>query len=192
MAAAACDAGDPTPKLRPLQPGAVVLAFGDSLTFGTGTSADKSYPAVLSGLINRRVIRSGVPGEVTNAGRRRLPSVIRRYQPALVILCHGGNDILRRVPESTAEANLRAMITQAQTAGAEVVLVGVPKLGLFLSDSPVYERLAKEFDIPYLNGTLADILESSSLRSDTIHPNAAGYRKLAEDIAELLKRAGAV
>ncbi len=192
LAVAACDVGDSTPKLQPLPQNALVLAFGDSLTYGTGASADASYPAVLSGLIDRRVIRSGVPGEVTEAGRRRLPSVISQYQPALVILCHGGNDILRRVPESTAEANLRAMITQAQAAGAQVVLVGVPKPGVFLSDAPVYKRLAEEFGLPYLEETLADILESNSLKSDAIHPNAAGYRKLAEDIAALLRRAGAV
>ena len=192
LALAGCDFGPSTPKLRPLSQSAVVLAFGDSLTFGTGTNADSSYPAVLAGLIDRRVIRSGVPGEVTDAGRRRLSSVISQYQPALVILCHGGNDILRRVSESTAEANLRAMITEAQAAGAEVLLVGVPKPGIFLSDAPFYKRLADEFDLPYLEGTVASILKDGSLKSDTIHPNAAGYRRLAEEIAELLKQAGAV
>ncbi len=192
IAVAACDLGESTPKLRPLSQSAVVLAFGDSLTFGTGATAETSYPAVLAGLIGRRVIRSGVPGEVTAAGQQRLASVISRYQPALVILCHGGNDILRRVPESTAEANLRAMIAQAEAAGAQVLLVGVPKPGLFLSDAPLYQRLAEEFDLPYLDESVADILKDSSLKSDTIHPNAAGYRKLAEDIAELLKRAGAI
>ena len=187
-----CDFGDSTPKLRPILSASVVLAFGDSLTYGTGANAEASYPAVLSTLIDRRVIRSGVPGEVTAAGRRRLPSEIRRHRPALVILCHGGNDILRRVPESTAEENLRAMIVQAQESGAQVLLVGVPRPGLFLSDAPVYKRLADEFNLPYLEESLADILSSNSLKSDTIHPNAAGYRKLAEDIADLLHRAGAV
>ena len=192
LSATGCDFGESTPKLQPLTSAEVVLAFGDSLTFGTGATAETSYPAVLSTLIGRHVIRSGVPGEVTAAGRRRLPSVIRRHQPALVILCHGGNDILRRVPEAAAEENLRAMIMQAQAAGAEVLLVGVPKPGIFLSDAPVYKRLADEFGLPYLEETLADILSSSSLKSDTIHPNAAGYRQLAEEIADLLRRAGAV
>ncbi len=192
LGVAGCDAGGSTPQLSPLRQNAVILAYGDSLTYGTGATAETSYPAVLSRLIGRHVIRSGVPGEVTAAGLRRLPAVISQYQPALVILCHGGNDILRRVPESTAEANLRAMIRQAQAAGAEVLLVGVPKPGLFLSDSPVYQRLAEEFDLPYLDGALADILERNSLKSDAIHPNAAGYQRLAEEIAALLERAGAV
>lgn len=192
LSAAGCDFGESTPRLQPLSSAEVVLAFGDSLTYGTGATAETSYPAVLSTLIDRHVIRSGVPGEVTDAGRRRLPSVIRRHQPALVILCHGGNDILRRVPEATAEENLRAMILQAQAAGAEVLLIGVPKPGIFLSDAPVYKRLADEFGLPYLEESLADILSSSSLKSDTIHPNAAGYRQLAEEIADLLRRAGAV
>lgn len=191
VAVAACD--DPTPQLAPLRENALVLAFGDSLTYGTGTSADNSYPAVLSALIGRRVVRSGVPGEVTAAGRRRLPSEISRYQPALVILCHGGNDIIRRVSESTAEDNLRAMISEAQAAGAQVVLVGVPKPGLFMSEgASFYRRIADEFELPYLDETIAEILKDGALKSDTIHPNAAGYRKLAEDIAALLRRAGAI
>ena len=192
LAAAACD-GDQTPHLPALRQNALVLAFGDSLTFGVGASAENSYPEVLSQMIGRRVVRSGVSGEITAAGLRRLPSVISQYQPALIILCHGGNDILRGIPESTIEANLRAMIALARSGGANVVLVGVPKRSVFLSDgAPLYKRIADELDLPYLETTIADILKDDRLKSDAVHPNAAGYRKLAEDIAKLLRRAGAI
>lgn len=188
----ACD-GWQAAKLTPLPETAVVLAYGDSLTVGRGTTPDQSYPEVLSRLLGRPIVRSGISGEVTANGVQRLPSVLRQHRPALVILCHGGNDILRGVPESDIEANLRAMVEQARAVGAEVVLVGVPKWGLFAAaDAPLYERVADEFDLPYLDGTIADILKDSRLKSDTVHPNAAGYRKLAEDIAELLRNAGAV
>ncbi len=193
LAVSACDSGPQTPQLPPLSESALILAFGDSLTFGLGTTPDNSYPAVLSRLIDRRIVRSGVSGEITASGLRRLPSVIGQYQPDLIILCHGGNDILRGLAESTIEANLRAMIGQAQAIGAEVVLVGVPKRSLFLSGSaPLYERIASELDLPYLESTVADILSNDGLKSDPIHPNTAGYRKLAEDLAALLKSAGAV
>lgn len=193
LAVSACDGGPRTPQLPALSESALILAFGDSLTFGLGTTPDNSYPAVLSRLIDRRIVRSGVSGEITASGLRRLPSVIGRYQPDLIILCHGGNDIIRGLSESTIEANLRAMIAQAQAIGAEVVLVGVPRRSLFLSGSaPLYERIASELDLPYLESTIADILSNDRLKSDPIHPNTAGYRKLAEDLAALLKRAGAV
>lgn len=193
LAVSACEGEARTPQLPPLPETALVLAFGDSLTAGLGTTPENSYPAVLSGLIGRRVVRSGVSGEITASGLRRLPSVLDQYQPDLIILLHGGNDILRGLSESAIEANLRAMIAQAQAIGAEVVLVGVPRRSLFTTDgAPFYERIAEEFDLPYLETTIAEILKDDGLKSDTVHPNAAGYRKLAEDIAALMRRAGAV
>lgn len=193
LAVSACDGGGSSAKLPPLPETALVLAFGDSLTFGLGASPNDSYPEILSGLIGRRVVRSGVNGEVTASALRRLPSVLRQHRPALVILCHGGNDILRGLPESAIEANLRAMVAEAQALGAKVVLVGVPRRSLFTSDSaPFYERIADEFGLPYLETTIAEILKDDRLKSDTVHPNAAGYRKLAEDVAALLRRAGAI
>jgi len=192
LAVASCD-GDQTPQLPPLKQNALVLAYGDSITVGVGASAGSSYPEVLSQLIGHRVVRSGVSGEVSEAGLRRLPSVISQYQPDLIILCHGGNDILRGVPERVIEANLRAMISLARAAGAHVVLVGVPKRSVFMSGgAPLYERIADELDLPYLDSTIAEIMKSNQLKSDAVHPNAAGYRKIAEEVAELLRRAGVI
>ena len=90
LAVAGCD---PTPKVKALGDDAVILAFGDSLTFGTGASKHKSYPAQLQALISRTVINAGIPVEVSNTGLRRLPALLTRHQPDLVIICHGGNDI---------------------------------------------------------------------------------------------------
>ncbi len=188
---AACDSGPP--KLAKLPAGGVVLAFGDSLTHGTGARAEESYPAVLQGLIGRRVVRAGVPGEVTAEGLARLPRVLQTTAPDLLILIHGGNDLLRRTPRQRIAANLRAMVQLAQNREVAVVLIGVPDLGLILGRSAgFYAELAEELDIPYDGAALPAILKQPSLKSDAIHPNAQGYRKLAEAVAELLRKSGAI
>jgi lysophospholipase L1-like esterase len=187
---AAC--GGSTPKLSKLPADAVVLAFGDSLTFGTGAQAEASYPAVLEKLIGRKVGSADVPGQISAAGLERLPSALDDYQPKLLILCHGGNDLLRRMDEGQTAENLRGMIRLAKQRGMDVVLIGVPKPGLFPSPPDFYAGIAKEFGLPYEDAALKAILRDNDLKSDLAHPNARGYAKLAEAVAALLKKSGAL
>jgi acyl-CoA thioesterase-1 len=180
------------PKLSRLASDAVVLAFGDSLTFGTGASEAESYPAQLAALIGRTVVRAGVPGEVSATGLARLPSAIEEHQPRLLLLCHGGNDFLQRRSKSDAAANVRAMIRLAKDKGVDVVLIGTPEPGFTVSAPVFYEEIAKSFGIPYDGDVMSKVLKDSSLKADQVHPNARGYRVIAERVAELLKKSGAV
>ena len=182
----------PPPELEPLAADAVVLAFGDSLTFGTGAAPDESYPEVLSGLIGRTVVSAGVPGEVSADGLLRLPALLDREQPALLLLCHGGNDQLQRLDPARLADNLRAMIREARDRNIAVVLIAVPAPGLSLRPLPLYAGIADEFGLAADLETVADILGDRALKSDYIHPNAAGYRRLALAVADLLRAAGAV
>jgi lysophospholipase L1-like esterase len=184
--------GGKTPKLGKLAPADVIVAFGDSLTFGTGANEAESYPAVLAQLIARNVVRAGVPGEQTDGGRARLQSVIDEHKPKLMIVCLGGNDMLRKVDEATTKSNLRAILKSIQSQGIAVVLVGVPRPALVTSAAPFYEEIAREFAIPYEGRIVTDVLYRPDEKSDPIHPNAKGYRHMAEGIAALLKRAGAI
>jgi lysophospholipase L1-like esterase len=181
-----------TPQLAKLPSGGVVLAFGDSITFGTGAATAESYPSVLEKRIGRRVVNAGVPGEVTAEGRVRLASVLDEYNPALMILCLGGNDFLRHQDETKTAENLRAMISLAQSRGVGVVLISVPKLGLGLEVPKFYGELAKELAIPLEGKILKQILSKGRLKSDAIHPNASGYSILAESVAQLLRNSGAL
>jgi len=89
---------DNKPTLSVLENDAVILAFGDSLTYGIGAnSKTESYPAVLSRLTGLRVANEGISGEVSEDALERLPDVLQTLKPNLVILCHGGNDIIRRL-----------------------------------------------------------------------------------------------
>ena len=188
LASACSDA----PRLAPLAAEAMVLAFGDSLTYGTGANDEQSYPAQLARITGRRVVREGVPGEVSATGLARLPAVLDAHQPRLLILCHGGNDFLRRLPKAQAAENVRAMIRLAKDRGIEVLLIGTPEIGFTLTPPEFYAEIANQFGIPYEGDVLTKILRNGELKSDQIHPNAQGYRLMAERVADLLKKAGAI
>jgi acyl-CoA thioesterase-1 len=192
LAAAVTGCGRSGVKMERLPADAVILAFGDSLTFGTGAATERSYPAQLEKLVNRKVVAAGVPGEVSAAGLARLPSVLEQVQPKLVILCHGGNDFLRQLGEAQAANNIRAMIKLARERGAAVALIGVPKPGLFPSQAGIYSDIGGEFAIPVDNASIKSILTDNALKSDLIHPNAAGYARLAQAVADMLRNAGAI
>jgi lysophospholipase L1-like esterase len=179
-------------KLPPLAADAVLLAFGDSLTYGTGAGENESYPAQLARLTGRRIVREGVPGEVSGAGLARLPAALDAHQPRLLLLCHGGNDFLQRLPREKAAENLRSMIRLAKSRGIDVVLIGTPEPGFTVTPAAFYAEIAKEFRIPYEGEALGKILRDGSLKSDQVHPNAQGYRLLAERVHALLRKAGAV
>jgi lysophospholipase L1-like esterase len=171
----------------------VILAFGDSLTYGTGANHHtESYPAILAALSGRTVINAGVPGEVSQQGLNRLGQMLTEHQPDLVLLCHGGNDLIRKLDESALSQNLAQMVTQIRSHGAEVMLLSVPKPGVFLKPAPLYSQLAAELQLPVANEIIADVESETSLKSDAIHPNAEGYRLIAERVFELLSESGAL
>jgi acyl-CoA thioesterase-1 len=179
-------------KLQALDANSTILAFGDSLTYGTGTSRNKAYPAVLERLINRKVINAGVPGEISKNGLARLPGLLEKHHPRLIIICHGGNDILRKLDLSKTRNNIQQMINLARQNNSEVMLIGVPEFGLFLNTVPIYKALADENHVPIANNILGDIIGNNSLKSDHIHPNTQGYQLLAENINIVLKQSGAI
>ena len=180
------------PELPPLASDDVILAFGDSLTNGMGASAEESYPAVLAELSGRQVINEGIPGEVSAEGLRRLPGVLQEYQPQLLILCHGGNDLLQQLDPARMEANVRGMIRLALDQNIPVVLLGVPKPGLFLASAEVYKNIAASTGVIFIEDLVPDILSDKALKSDTVHPNKAGYRMMAETIYKMLQDTGAL
>jgi lysophospholipase L1-like esterase len=192
IAALAVACGPSVPKLPRLDADAVVLAFGDSLTFGTGASPQQAYPAELGRLISRKVVAAGVPGETSEEGLRRLPGVLEDVRPQLLILCHGGNDFLRKMDEGAAARNVREMIRIARERGVSVMLIATPKPGFGASRVPFYEEIGRELAIPVETEALADVLTASKYKSDLVHPNADGYAVIAKSVAKVLRKAGAV
>jgi acyl-CoA thioesterase-1 len=181
-----------TVRLQPLGQDSIILAFGDSLTYGTGTSRDNAYPAVLERLTGRKVINAGVPGETSNRGLIRLANLIDQYQPDLIIICHGANDILRKLDLNRTRDNIQQMIDMARQNDGQVILIGVPEFSLFLDTSPIYQSLAEQNKIPLEENSLSNIIGNNALKSDHVHPNSDGYRVLAKNITSLLERSGAI
>ena len=188
-----CSCAKNNPVYPPLADDAVILAFGDSITFGTGADDTQSYPAVLSQLTGRRVINAGIPGEVTAEGKHRLPAMLDKHLPELLILCHGGNDLLRKLNPDKIRANLEAMIETSLQRNVPVLLIGVPEFGImFLESAPVYETLAEKYALLYDGEILPELESDNDLKSDRIHPNADGYRLMAEAVYTRLQDSGAV
>ena len=185
----ACDRAPTLPKLSPHD---VIVAFGDSLTHGTGAGESTAYPAVLASLTGRTVINAGVPGDTTSSGLQRLPKVLAEHKPRLVLLCLGGNDMLKRQPAASTENNLRLLVQTIRASGAHVVLIGVPEPKLFGSAPDFYARVAEDMQLPLERDVFNDVLKDNRLKSDPIHANAAGYRQVAERLNAFLREAGAL
>jgi len=185
---------DSNPKLTQLPEDAVILAFGDSLTFGTGAdnSQTQSYPAVLQQLTGHTVINSGMPGEVSIDGLERLSEELEEYQPDLVILCHGGNDLIRRLNKDKLRHNLEQMVTLIQASGAQVVLIAVPNFNITLAVPDLYAEVAQQFNVPIELDIIPSVERNPKLKSDTIHPNTAGYKHVAHVVQQLLLNTGAL
>lgn len=178
---------DERPQLSPLADNAIILAFGNSLSYGTGVnSKTQSYPAILSKLTGNTVINKGIPGETSQLGLQRLADVLQETQPDLVILCHGGNDLIRKLNRQQLKNNLEQMIIQIQNSGAELILIGVPNFSITLQIPDLYSQLATQYNIPIELKILPKIERDPNLKSDQIHPNAQGYKLIAESIYKII------
>ena len=188
--------GRKRPRARAVPPGAIVLALGDSLTYGTGATPQTSYPAVLAQLTGWNVLNAGVPGDVSAQALERLPALLEEHKPALVLVGIGGNDFLRRVPADTTRGNVRSICRQSLAADAQVLLIAVPELGLVaamvgsLGDHAMYAELADELKVPLHAGGWAQVLSDPALRSDQIHANAKGYEQFANRLAVTAQTVG--
>lgn len=176
--------------------GSTVLAFGDSVTYGTGAAVGEDWPGLLAALTGWQVINAGVPGDTAEAGKSRIQAVLDEHKPSLVIIEIGGNDFLRRRPAKMVKEDIRQLIGLARQAGAKVVLVGVPELSLLAvvagqpSDSPIYKELAQEEKLPVISDVFSNVLAKPVLCADKIHPNAQGYIAMANGIHVALHTLG--
>ena len=195
VAALACN-GEASPT-APDSRTPVIVAFGDSLTSGPGLKRDETYPA----LVQKRISDAGHKYSVVNAGVTGDTSTeaLVRYDAALVpgtqivILAIGINDGLRGMPVATVERNISAMIERAQTRGIRVLLCAMeapPVRGLnyTIEFHRLFTRLSDRYKVPLVPFFLIGIVGNEELNlDDTLHPNAAGHRIIADAIWPYLR-----
>jgi acyl-CoA thioesterase I len=163
--------------------GTVIVAFGDSLTAGYQVAEADSYPAQLASLVGREIVNRGVSGDTTADGLARLDRDVLSESPGVVLLSLGANDMLRRQPMEATFANLRRIVDRIQARGALVVLIGVEGFPMVHGDyGERYRDLARETGCVYVPDMLDDVFGDPALMYDQIHPNAAGYAKIARRI----------
>jgi len=178
----------------------VLLVLGDSLSAGYGMEREKSWVSLLEQRLKERgyaykVLNSSISGDTSQGGLTRLPRLLERYQPQIVIIELGANDGLRGIDPAVTRANLADMITKSQASGARVLLAGIrlpPNYGsAYLQQfESMYSDLASEYQtmlVPFFMDGVA--MEPELLQADNIHPNEMGQPVLLDNIWEVLEPA---
>ncbi len=189
-------AGCAKEKAEPLPAGSVVLALGDSLTFGAGVKPEEAWPSLLASKTGWTVVNGGVSGDTSGGALERLPALLEENKPVLVLVTLGGNDMLRRVPQAETVANLEKILTLIKIHGAKPVLLATPQPSITgvvfqnLSAPDFYKEVAELQQVPLIEDAVPDVLSDPQLKGDPLHPNAAGHALLAEKIFKELKSMG--
>jgi acyl-CoA thioesterase I len=173
------------------------LVVGDSLSAEYGLARGSGWVALLESRLAAQpapgveVVNASVSGDTTSGGRSRLPELLARHKPNIVILELGGNDALRGLPLAMTRANLVAMTQAAKTAGARVLIVGMqvpPNYGRKYTDdfAGLFAEVARAEGaalVPFLLTGIADAPQAATLfQADRIHPNAQAQARMLDNV----------
>lgn len=163
------------------------IAFGDSLTAGFGATEGNDYPAVLGRMLSLPIQNLGRSGETTSDGLKRVEEAAQ-LRPRVVLLCFGGNDSLNQESRTQTFANLARMVDRFHQEGTFVVLIGIRSASLRDYNEKHFAKLAREKRVLYIPDMLRGLVFKPVYMSDAIHPNDAGYAKIAERLEKRLRR----
>tara|TARA_Y100000741_G_scaffold6174_1_gene5100 strand:- start:254 stop:850 length:597 start_codon:yes stop_codon:yes gene_type:complete len=170
-----------------------IVVLGDSLSAGYGVKIEQSWPSLLENSLKKNnlglsVINAGISGDTTSGGLFRLPLLLKKHQPKIVILELGGNDGLRGMSiNRVIKKNLEQMINMIRASGSIVVMVGVelpPNYGdrYTTSFKNMYVDLADQYNISLVKGSLVEMVSSNLMQADGIHPNKAGHVLIEQEV----------
>ena len=162
--------------------GKSIVCFGDSITFGYGVNPGEDYPSCLAKMLNMPVINAGLDADTSSGGLQRIDAEVLEKDPLLVIIEFGGNDFLKKIPLEKTVKNIETMIQKIQEKGAMVALVDV-RMGFVMRDyGSQYKRLSRKYQTIFTEPALSGIITNPQLKSDFFHPNADGYKLIAQRI----------
>jgi len=174
-----------------------ILVVGDSLSAAYGLESGDGWVALLARRLRdlgypQGVVNASVSGDTSGGGRARLPALLERHRPAILVLELGGNDGLRGLPLEALEDNLARMIEAGEAAGAKVLLVGMqipPNLGPIYTKGfrEIYPRLARRYGIPLVPFLLEGVAGAARMQEDGLHPDAEAQPQLLENLWPYLR-----
>lgn len=183
-----------------------IVVIGDSLSAAYGIDKQRGWVALLQERLNEQqlgyqVINASISGDTTRGGMTRLPAILERERPQILIIELGANDGLRGFPTELTRSNLQTMIEQGRAAGASILLLGI-KLPLNYGKAygekfhRIYQELAQQEQVALVPFFLEGVAETRALmQADGIHPGVeaqpdildnvwAGVQPLLRDSAE--------
>ncbi len=178
----------------------VLLILGDSLSAGYGMDREHSWVHLLELRLkdrghSYRILNSSISGDTTQGGLARLPRLMDRYHPEIVIIELGGNDGLRGIDPDITRENIKRMIQHSRDGGAQILLAGIklpPNYGVsYLKQfESIYTDLAADYDtllVPFFMDGV--IFQPGLLQADGIHPNEKGQPVLLDNVWQVLEPA---
>ncbi len=165
--------------------GGTVVAFGDSLIMGVGATSGNDFVSRTSRAIGIPISNVGLSGDTTRAALDRTDEVLTR-KPHVVLISLGGNDAIKKIPKEETERNLVTIVRRFQAEGAVTILLGVR--GGLLGDpyESMYERVAKQTRSILVPDILDGLFGDARYMSDAVHPNDAGYERIAARVAPIV------
>lgn len=159
-----------------------IVCFGDSYTKGRGARPSESYPGLLAEKLGTTVVNAGITGQTAGEALERLETDVLSKNPRLVIVEFGVNEAYRGYPVEEALENLETMVRRIRGRKIAVILVGVRFREFQENFDAGLREISNRNQTGLVLNVLEGILDNPSLRSDVFHPNAQGYRKMAERI----------
>lgn len=176
-----------------------ILFFGDSITAGYGLTEDEAFPAIIQQKIdslglNYNVVNSGLSGETTAGGLRRIDWVLQQHVDIFVLEL-GGNDGLRGIDPKNSKQNLQGIINKVSETypDVKIILTGMeapPNMGQTYTSKfrNIYQELSSVNDVEYMPFILEGVAGNPEMNQpDGIHPTAEGHRVVAEDLWNFLR-----
>lgn len=164
----------------------VIVAFGDSLTYGHGVEQPYSYPSLLSRATGKRVINLGVNGETSEQGLNRIEEVLQ-YKPKLVIVEFGANDFFRHIDFERTKRNISLITDKIQSSGSMAAIASFGGNPLTGNYTEAFKKIAKEKNAIFIPDIMDGIFGKKELLSDNFHPNQKGYKIIQEKVLKHIK-----